>query len=39
MADKIHIINSFRSYDTEHLKKAVTEKIGKIINDRIKKAN
>ena len=39
MADKIHIINSFRSYETEHLKKIVTEKIEKIINERIKKAN
>ncbi len=39
MKDKIHTINTFRSADIEHLKKAVTEKIEKLVNTCMKKAD
>ena len=38
MKDTIHTKNSFRSADSEQLKKAVTEKISKLINRQVKKA-
>lgn len=38
MKDKIHTINTFRSDDIERLKKAVTEKIEKLVNTCMKKA-
>lgn len=38
MKDKIHTINTFRSDDIERLKKAVTEKIEKLLNTCMKKA-
>jgi len=37
MKDMIHTKNTFRSADTEHLRKAVTEKVEKLINIKIKK--
>ncbi len=37
MKDMIHTKNTFRSADTEHLRKAVTEKVEKLINSHIKK--
>jgi len=36
--ETIHTKNSFRSADSEQLKKAVTEKISKLINHQVKKA-
>ena len=38
MKETIHAKNSFRSADSEQLKKAVTEKISKLINCQVKKA-
>lgn len=37
MNKKIHIINSFVTNDAELLKKAVTEKIEKLLNSQMKK--
>lgn len=39
MKENIHTKNSFKSSDKEQIKKAVTEKIEKIINTLIKKAS
>ncbi len=39
MKETIHTINTFRSADIEHLKKAVTEKIEKLVNICMKKAD
>ena len=38
MKEKIHTQNCFKTEDTEQLKKAVTEKVEKIINRQIEKA-
>ena len=35
---KIHTQNSFKAENTEQLKKAVTEKVEKLINRQLKKA-
>ena len=37
MKDMIHTKNTFRAADTENLRKAVTEKVEKLINIKIKK--
>lgn len=37
MEKKIHITNSFVTNDAELLKKVVTEKIEKLLNDNVKK--
>ena len=37
MKESIHTKNSFKSPDTEHLRKAVTEKIGKLARHELKK--
>ncbi len=38
MKETIHTKNSFKSADVEHLRKAVTEKVEKLVNNKIKKA-
>lgn len=38
MKDKIHTINTFRTKDIELLKKAVTAKIEKLVNEQVRKA-
>lgn len=38
MKEMIHTKNSFRSEDKELIKKAVTEKISKLMNRQVKKA-
>ncbi len=38
MKEKIHTQNCFKTEDTEQLKKAVTEKVEKLINRQLKKA-
>lgn len=38
MKETIHTKNSFKSADVEHLRKAVTEKVEKLINRQINKA-
>ena len=38
MKENIHIKNTFKSADTELLCKAVTEKIERIVNNNLKKA-
>lgn len=38
MKDVIHTKNSFKSSDVEQLKKAVTEKIEKLLNSQMKKS-
>ena len=38
MKETIHTKNSFKSTDAEHLRKAVTEKVEKLVNNKIKKA-
>lgn len=38
MKEKINTKSSFRSTDIEHLKKAVTEKIEKLLNSQMKKS-
>lgn len=38
MKETIHTINTFRSDDIERLKKAITEKIEKLLNTCMKKA-
>lgn len=38
MKEKIHTISTFRTKDMEILKKAVTAKIEKFINEQVKKA-
>jgi hypothetical protein len=39
MKETIHTKNSFRSADVEHLRKAVTEKIEKLVNRQVKRKN
>ncbi|WP_278245156.1 hypothetical protein [Ruminococcus flavefaciens] len=39
MKETIHMKNSFRSADVEHLRKAVTEKIEKLVNRQVKRKN
>lgn len=39
MKEKIHTKSSFRSADIERLKKAVTEKVEKLANIQLKKAD
>jgi hypothetical protein len=36
--ETIHSRSTFRSSDKEQLKKAVTDKIGKLVNNKLKKA-
>ena len=38
MKETIHTKNSFKSADLEYLKKTVTEKVSKLVNQRMKKA-
>lgn len=38
MKESIHIKNSYKSPNVEHLRKAVTEKIEKLINRQLSKA-
>jgi len=38
MKKTVHAKNSFRSTDSEKLKKAVTEKISKLVDRQVKKA-
>lgn len=38
MKEKIHTISTFRTKDIEFLKKAVTAKIEKLVNEQVKKA-
>jgi hypothetical protein len=39
MKEVIHTKNTFKSADSEHISKAVTEKVEKLINRQVKKAN
>ena len=38
MKETIHTKNSFKSADLEYLKKTVTEKVSKLVNQQMKKA-
>jgi hypothetical protein len=38
MKENLHIVNTLKTTDIELLKKAVTAKVEKIINDQVKKA-
>ncbi len=38
MKETIHTKNSFKSADLEYLKKNVTEKVSKLVNQQMKKA-
>ncbi len=38
MKENLHTKNTFKTADIEHLKKAVTAKVEKIINNQVKKA-
>lgn len=39
MSDKIHTKSSFKTADIERLKKAVTEKVEKLVNRQVKRTN